>query len=115
MLGSVLGIILFQYFDQKNLLPKCLFHSLTGLKCPACGVKTALRYLLEFKFDKAFEHNKLIFLLLPYLSIILIYEIVQPKNNKIIKFYVIFTSSKVYFLIILVVLIYWILRNFVSI
>ena len=43
----------------------CVFKTLFGIKCPGCGLTRAFIWLLELNFSKAFESNKLIFIVLP--------------------------------------------------
>ena len=43
----------------------CLFHKLTGLKCPGCGVTRMMLDLLDGDLRGAFAHNAAILCLLP--------------------------------------------------
>ena len=43
----------------------CLFHQITGLKCPGCGVTRMCLSLLRGDFAEAFHQNAAIFCLLP--------------------------------------------------
>ena len=46
----------------------CVFHVVTGLKCPGCGVSRMCLALLRFDFAAAFHANAAIFLLLPLMA-----------------------------------------------
>ena len=43
----------------------CLFYTLTGLKCPGCGVSRMCTALLRGDVGEAFRQNRAILLLLP--------------------------------------------------
>ncbi len=43
----------------------CIFHTLTGLDCPSCGVTRMCMALLRLDFKAAFHCNAAIFCLLP--------------------------------------------------
>lgn len=43
----------------------CMFHTLTGLDCPSCGVTRMCMALLRLDFEAAFGYNAAIFCLLP--------------------------------------------------
>jgi uncharacterized protein DUF2752 len=46
-------------------IPVCLFHSLTGLPCPGCGLTRAFSSLLHGQVAAAFAYHPFVFLLLP--------------------------------------------------
>jgi hypothetical protein len=48
-------------------LPRCLFHQLTGLNCPGCGLTRAGHELLRGHLAVAFRDNALLVLSLPWL------------------------------------------------
>lgn len=60
----------FYYFygnELMEILPKCIFHKITGLQCPACGSQRALYNLVHGNIIKAFNYNApaaLLFLIL---------------------------------------------------
>jgi hypothetical protein len=60
------GAVLF-YFDPSRygFYPICLFHSTTGLLCPACGSLRALHQLLHGHLAAAFHLNPLLVVALP--------------------------------------------------
>ena len=45
----------------------CMFHILTGLDCPSCGISRMCMALLQLRFADAFRYNPAIFCLLPLL------------------------------------------------
>lgn len=38
-------------------VPKCLFHTLTGLDCPGCGSQRAIHAALNGRFSQAWQFN----------------------------------------------------------
>lgn len=66
--GGLLGAGLFYAFicilAGHPLIP-CLFHTVTGLYCPGCGVSRMCLSLLRLDFSSAFQANAALFLLLP--------------------------------------------------
>ena len=59
-------LFLFYYFlNQKlNIGIPCIFHELTGLYCPGCGITRMFFAIIELKFYDAFRYNPLVFILL---------------------------------------------------
>ncbi len=53
---------------QYAFYPRCMFHSLTGLECPACGSLRAVHHLLHGEVAAAFRLNPLLLVLLPFLA-----------------------------------------------
>lgn len=64
----LLGVIYF-LFDpaMAGWMPKCIFHSVTGLDCPGCGSQRMIHALLHADLKSAFQANALLLLSLPYL------------------------------------------------
>lgn len=48
-------------------MPQCLFHTLTGLKCPGCGSQRMLHALLGGDFAGAWSYNPFLLTSLPVL------------------------------------------------
>lgn len=70
--GLVLGVFLvlasLVYMfnpSETPIFPTCLFHSLTGIYCPGCGMTRALHQIMHGHVWAAFCMNPLIILLLP--------------------------------------------------
>lgn len=76
----------------------CLFHLITKLYCPGCGMTRALKSLLNLEFYQAFRYNSLIILM----PVILInyYVLKNMKLSRIINIF-----------LLIIVLTYGILRN----
>lgn len=53
----------------------CLFHFVTGLKCPGCGITTIFAELASFNIKKAFKANAFLFVTLPFLVFEICYSV----------------------------------------
>ncbi len=60
----VVAIFLKLFFAVDVLVP-CLWRTLTGYKCPGCGLTTSFLEILKCNFLDAFYTNPLIFIVLP--------------------------------------------------
>lgn len=61
----VLAILLYQSGPRAHWLPPCLFHRLSGLHCPGCGMTRASYAALHGHFATAFRFNPLGMILFP--------------------------------------------------
>lgn len=96
---------------KTSWLPKCMFHELTGLDCPACGNQRALHALLHGDIKKAFCYNQFFIISLPYLFLLFISAGSKKGNLRQIKNIV---QNRIVVLIYLVlVCIWWIARNII--
>ena len=43
----------------------CIFHEVTGLKCPSCGITHMIIQLLHLNFKAAYSLNQVVFILMP--------------------------------------------------
>ncbi|HYX69022.1 MAG TPA: DUF2752 domain-containing protein [Terriglobales bacterium] len=65
-LGALLALPLAAVLPSDGAgIPVCLFHSLTGLPCPGCGLTRAFSSLLHGQGAAAFTYHPFVFLLLP--------------------------------------------------
>ena len=114
ILGGILLEILFFgycffYVNYKVGIP-CLFDKITGYLCPGCGITRCLLALIRGELDQAFNYNKLVFIMLPFIIVYLFYRIylyVFDKKDKILK-----NIPSIFSYILLgVVILFGILRN----
>lgn len=99
--------ILSEVFNFSLL--KCIFHEITGLHCPGCGVTRMISSILRLDFYQAFRYNPLVFILSPFLLIYGIIKLYEGMYDKLILNKR-FEKIIVTFVIILLV-IFGILRN----
>lgn len=74
LLGLLVGGVAFYLWVDpatSSFAPQCIYHSLTGWECPACGAQRALHALLQGDFVAAFRFNPFLFILSPYILAVL--------------------------------------------
>ena len=54
---------------EEGFYPQCLFHSLTGLWCPGCGLTRGLYACLHGDYLAAVRMNSLLFVAVPVLAV----------------------------------------------
>lgn len=107
----IVSIVLIVKYDPEKvkIFPPCVFHSITGLYCPGCGMTRAIHALLNGEILKAVNFNPLFFLFLPlffYMGTIQIKSLI--KTGKITNIRI---NYHIIRLIVLIVVLFWILRN----
>ncbi len=60
----------------------CIFHRITGFKCPGCGITGLFVALSRFDFKSAFNSNRFIFVTSPFLLTELLYAFVLKLRKK---------------------------------
>ena len=88
--------------------PVCLFHALTGLNCPGCGMTRALHALLHGNVRLALKDNALFVLAPAALSIPLVRQGVRILRGKPAAFNV---PPKFLWLFLVAALVFAVLRN----
>lgn len=87
----------------------CVFHLVTGLYCPGCGVTGMIVSLSQLDFSGAFKHNCAVMLALPlmlYLFVCFVVKYIKYGCVKLAKF----QNILIYFLIGFFIL-FAVLRN----
>ena len=104
---AILGFLLYYLLNlYTGFAIFCPFHKFTGLYCPGCGVTRLLFSLIKLDFYQAFRYNPLVFILLIIGIIYLLIKFILKKFNIIIK-----VPNYVWYILIIIVIIYGILRN----
>ena len=90
----------------------CLFHEITGLKCPGCGATHMATYMAQFRFKAAFHANPLLFFMIPLLLLMLAVKIIflPPQLEAGSR---VLTGIMSVFIVLLVV--FGVVRNFIGI
>ena len=97
-------LIIFLFLNKVfNFTIPCLFHEITNLYCPGCGITRMFLALFKLDFYQAFRYNPLVFILL-ILSIV--YFFVKKIGKLNFKF-----PNYIYYYLLVIVIIYGILRN----
>ena len=101
-------LFLFYYFlNQKlNIGIPCIFHELTGLYCPGCGITRMFFAIIELKFYDAFRYNPLVFILLIISILYLLLKSLLKKYN--INLII---PNYIYYILLVIVIFYGIFRN----
>jgi hypothetical protein len=69
MLFSAGALYFYVVIPVFNVHIPCIFHTLTGLYLPGCGMTRCILALLKLEFYQAFRFNMLPFVLLPFVSL----------------------------------------------
>ncbi len=95
--------------SEVDFLPKCPLYATTGIYCPGCGSQRAVHNLLNFSLIEAIRYNSLLILSM----IILGYHFSIIIINKVFKkhIYNYIYHPKTPIIILVIVIIFWILRN----
>ncbi|WP_209972330.1 DUF2752 domain-containing protein [Paenibacillus eucommiae] len=103
--GALLGVGGFLYLKVwlpvTNIAIPCVFHEVTGLYCPGCGITRAALSLLRLDFVQAFRYNPLVFILLP---LYVIYFIAKKKQMRLV-------SNGIMTIMLILTLAFGLLRN----
>ena len=107
LLITLLVSIIYLYLNKRfSFYIPCIFHKITHLYCPGCGLTRMILSIFKLNFYQAFRYNPLLFIMMPF---IITYEIIyyinwiQDKNFKI--------SKKIWYTLLIITIIYTILRN----
>ena len=103
---------LFYFFDPADeaLAPKCPSLLITGYECPGCGSQRAIHDLLHLRIGNAFAHNLLVPIAIPYIILGVYFQYFGGKE-KYPKVERMFFGKWAAMAILVIVIVYWILRN----
>lgn len=67
--ATVIVLTLLYLFNpvETEYAPKCVFHAVTGLSCPGCGMQRFLHAFLHGNILEAIQYNYMLIVLIPYL------------------------------------------------
>ena len=105
----IIGILYGLFVMYTGIGIPCLFHLLTGLSCPGCGVSRMCISLMKFDFKAAYNYNKMLFVLLPLLLVFFAYELykyIRYDDTKLTK-----VQSAILYIVIALLLFWGIIRN----
>lgn len=97
-------------YNEFHIGIPCLFHEITGLYCPGCGITRCIFFIIKGNIYEAFKCNQLIFFLLPFLLFYIFvksYYYITNKENVLIKK----IPNCIYIILLIITLLYGILRN----
>lgn len=110
VVGLSCCIILYHYFDptESVIAPKCPFLLLTGWQCPGCGSQRAIHSFLNGHIIEGIRYN---YLLLPSL----VYVIMMTLAASGSRLRHAMTSSTACYVILVVFLAWWLVRNLIHV
>jgi len=105
-----LGYLYFKFDPINNLLfPKCPLYATTGVYCPGCGSQRATHSLLNFDIPGVLKSN---LLFLPAMLLVGHHYYISVVNKFLGKNYAsILDRSKAPLVILIIVILFFILRN----
>lgn len=109
---TILTILIAFLLMVAKIPVTCIFKSVTGISCPACGMTRSFFAILHFDFLEAFSQNILgipLFIFLTVSVIILLYEIVKNQFHYIPK--ILHFFEKYYVIILLLLGLSFIINN----
>lgn len=95
--------------EASSWVPQCVFHRLTGLKCPGCGSQRMLHALLHGDIAAAWHHNAMLLCLLPLLIPMILIELAPSRWPRI---YARLHSVPVMISLLVLLILWSFLRNF---
>lgn len=108
----ITGIIYYIICTVTPFRVPCVFRTITGYKCPGCGITDLLLFALKGDFLSAFQCNHIVFIVIPIISIIFL-----RQNFLYIKYGYLKMSSienTILYLIIATLIIFCVIRNIYS-
>ncbi|MGN1245026.1 MAG: DUF2752 domain-containing protein [Muribaculaceae bacterium] len=106
----IAGVVIYSTFDPSasRWFPRCPFLMITGLKCPGCGTQRAIHALLHGDMLAALRFNALLPVSIPLLLLYGYAELVRTRRP---HFYSRVNSVAAILAVLIVVILWWILRN----
>lgn len=91
------------------LVPRCLIKAITGYDCPFCGFQRSVWAILRGDFVEAFHYNPYIYIISPYIILILLCVLgLIPRNSRLCR--MLYSRTSITTATILTIA-WWILRN----
>lgn len=109
VVALALGVVYYALDPSGSaLFPRCAFLSFTGYKCPGCGSQRAIHALLHGDVAAAFRFNAMFLVSIPWLAMCLLAETQRTRNPRL---YVRLNSPLLIGLFLVMVVLWWVLRN----
>jgi hypothetical protein len=107
------AISFYAFFDPQkySFFPKCLFYSITGLKCPGCGSQRAIHQLLNGNISAAFHYNAMMVSAIPYLALGFVLEYYKPGNAFLNRLRLVLYHGRAVWAVAILILTFWLLRD----
>ncbi len=103
-LCSAVGIVLYAaFFTITDIGIPCVFHEITGMQCPGCGMTHALSSIIQGDFIEAYRYNALSLTICPMIVIYLLARALKYIKTGKEEF----SFMEILFLIICLVICVW--------
>ena len=118
VLGAVVVLILLAALylfynlnpETQPIFPKCPFLVITGYECPGCGSQRAIHQLLHLNIGAALKYNAFMVIALPYVFLGVYMEYFGGKQRNV-KLYRFFFGRYSALVILVIMILYWVLKN----
>lgn len=95
--------------SRVQVLPPCIFHSVTGLYCPGCGSTRAMHALLHGNIIQALRFNLLAVVAMPFIAGAIILSFLRSLTSwRVPKLDL---GHKFPLIVFIVIIVFWVLRN----
>lgn len=113
MATILVAVIVYMYYQYdpsySSLAPKCIVRQLTGYDCPSCGIQRAIHSLLHLDVERAFWLNPFIFVVAPYIVLLILTTLCKGEVFCRMRQYV--QHRVVIYSYIALYFIWWVVRN----
>ena len=92
----------------STVFPRCTFLTLTGYKCPGCGSQRAIHALLNGDIKGALGYNAMLIVAIPWIALCLFAEGQRTRRPRL---YERLNAPLLFWLFLVAVLAWWLLRN----
>ncbi|MCH5215875.1 MAG: DUF2752 domain-containing protein [Muribaculaceae bacterium] len=93
-------------------MPRCMFHDITGFRCPGCGMQRAIYQALHGNFLEAWRLNYALPVIMIIVCLYSVAEICRKRNQKL---YLVLHHPVALAILCVIVLVWWIGRNIVEV
>ncbi len=111
ILAIIAAVLYFLPPSETKLFPGCPWHMLTGTYCPGCGSVRGVTEIVNGNLFGLWNQNPLAMVLAP----IIIYAAIRKVVEAVAAYQMpaILTPQWVYVVLLIMILAYWVLRNFI--
>ena len=114
IITGLAGVVCLAYYSLLtffNIGIPCLFHKITGLLCPGCGITRMILAILHLDFKSAFQYNSVIFVFSPVIIYFIIRLYISWLKSESYKLSLL--ENIVVYIMLIVLLIFGIVRNII--